>query len=273
MAVIPSGTKFLGIDASVPTPELNGARINSKTEHYTIEDLANAAGVGAEGPQGVEGPAGPPGPVGPAGLEWQGSWDEDSSYDVDDAVGYDGASWFCIEAVTGTGNDAPDVDTDSWALLAAQGATGPQGAQGPTGAQGPSGVGSAIVKEVKLTLSSSQILNIFTNPIELVPAQAGKLLIPQFVHQKFIYGTVTYVGGAVLRLRLGTNINSPALNLAQIISSTNNTQSVQSLFYNNIVGGELSLQGLSIVLEGSVSNPTSGNGTMDVYLTYLEITL
>jgi hypothetical protein len=42
MAVIPSGTKFLGIDASVPTPELNGARINSKTEHYTIEDLAAA---------------------------------------------------------------------------------------------------------------------------------------------------------------------------------------------------------------------------------------
>jgi hypothetical protein len=43
MATIPSGTKFLGIDASVPTPELNGARINSKTEHYTIEDLVSEA--------------------------------------------------------------------------------------------------------------------------------------------------------------------------------------------------------------------------------------
>jgi hypothetical protein len=138
MAVIPSGTKFLGIDASVPTPELNGARINSKTEHYTIEDLANAAGVGAEGPQGVEGPAGPPGPVGPAGLEWQGQWSAEGSYVEDDAVGYDGASWFCINDVSES-DIPPDEDTENWALLAAQGAVGPQGAQGPTGPQGPQG--------------------------------------------------------------------------------------------------------------------------------------
>jgi hypothetical protein len=140
MAQIPSGTKFIGIDASVPTPELNGKRINDKTEHYTVEDIAAFAGVGSQGPQGVEGPAGPPGPVGPAGLEWQGQWDTDSSYAVDDAVGFNGASWFCISEVTGTGNPNPEVDTTKWALLAAQGATGPQGVQGPTGPQGPAGV-------------------------------------------------------------------------------------------------------------------------------------
>jgi hypothetical protein len=139
MAEIPSGTKFIGIDASIPTPELNGARINNKTQHYTVEDIAAFAGVGSEGPQGIQGPAGPPGPVGPAGLEWQGSWDTDSSYSVDDAVGFNGASWFCISEVTGTGNPNPEVDTTSWALLAAQGAIGPQGAQGPTGPQGPAG--------------------------------------------------------------------------------------------------------------------------------------
>jgi hypothetical protein len=180
MAIVPSGTKFLGIDASVPTPELNGARINSKTEHYTIEDLANAAGVGAEGPQGVEGPAGPPGPVGPAGLEWQGTWDEDSSYDVDDAVGYDGASWFCIEAVTGTGNDAPDVDTDSWALLAAQGATGPQGAQGPTGPQGPPGA-SEVSKTSGLIEANNespyQVLNNDLNSV-LTSGASDKVVLP-----------------------------------------------------------------------------------------------
>lgn len=101
--------------------------------------------VGPQGPQGVEGPQGPQGalgPVGPAGLEWQGLWNEDTSYAQDDAVGYAGASWFCISAVTGTNNDSPDNDTEHWALLAAQGATGPQGVQGvqgPIGPQGPSG--------------------------------------------------------------------------------------------------------------------------------------
>jgi hypothetical protein len=140
MATIPAGTKFIGIDASVPTPELNGKRINDKTEHYTVEDIAAFAGVGSQGPQGVEGPAGPPGPVGPAGLEWRGAWNTNSSYAVDDAVGFNGSSWFCIVEVTGTGNPNPEVDTTSWALLAAQGAVGPQGVQGPTGPQGPSGV-------------------------------------------------------------------------------------------------------------------------------------
>jgi hypothetical protein len=144
MAEIPSGTKFIGIDASIPTPELNGARINNKTQHYTVEDIAAFAGVGSEGPQGIQGPAGPPGPVGPAGLEWQGAWDTDSSYAVDDAVGFNGASWFCIVEVTGTGNPNPEVDTTSWALLAAQGATGPQGEQGPTGPQGLQGVSGVV---------------------------------------------------------------------------------------------------------------------------------
>lgn len=139
MATIPNGTKFLGLDSSIPTPELNGRTINNKTAHYTIEDIAAVAGVGSEGPQGIQGPAGPPGPVGPAGLTWQGAWDTDSSYAVNDAVGFNGASWFCISEVTGTGNSNPEDDTASWALLAAQGATGPQGAQGPQGPQGASG--------------------------------------------------------------------------------------------------------------------------------------
>jgi hypothetical protein len=150
MAEIPNGTKFIGIDSSIPTPELNGSRINSKTQHYTIEDIAAFAGVGSQGPQGVEGPAGPPGPVGPAGLEWRGAWNTNSSYAVDDAVGFNGSSWFCISAVTGTGNSNPEVATTKWALLAAQGATGPQGAQGPTGPQGPAGVAGVLTSETLL---------------------------------------------------------------------------------------------------------------------------
>jgi hypothetical protein len=107
----------------------------------TVEDFADVVGplvpAGPAGPQGVAGPAGVPGPVGPAGLEWQGAWVSGASYVEDDAVGYDGASYFCILATTGT--TAPDVDTTHWALLASQGAIGPQGPQGPQGQQGPSG--------------------------------------------------------------------------------------------------------------------------------------
>lgn len=117
--------------------------------------------VGPQGPQGVEGPQGPQGalgPVGPAGLEWQGLWDEDTSYAQDDAVGYAGASWFCISAVTGTNNDSPDNDTDHWALLAAQGAQGQDGApgvQGPIGPQGPQGAGATQTLQQTVNLGNT----------------------------------------------------------------------------------------------------------------------
>ena len=89
---------------------------------------------GTDGPQGISGQPGPvgpqgvqgdPGPVGPAGLEWRGAWASGTSYAGDDAVGYGGASYFCILATSGT--TAPNLDPTHWALLASQGATGPQG--------------------------------------------------------------------------------------------------------------------------------------------------
>lgn len=107
--------------------------------------------LGPTGPTGATGPQGVPGPVGPIGLIWQGAWVSGNSYNLNDAVGYGGASYFCINATSGT--DDPTIDTISWALLASQGspgstgatgATGPQGATGPMGPQGiPGPVGPA----------------------------------------------------------------------------------------------------------------------------------
>ena len=88
-------------------------------EQGNIEDLVTAV----QGPQGIQGPAGPqgePGPVGPAGLNWRCSWSAGTAYLKDDAVGYNGASYFRLVSGTTSGN--PAVDTTNWALLAAQGA-------------------------------------------------------------------------------------------------------------------------------------------------------
>jgi len=102
-----------------------------------IELTPGPAGAnGAEGPQGIQGIQGVAGAVGPAGLEWQGLWDADASYLADDAVSFNGASWFCINPISTTGNSDPETDTTTWALLAAQGAQGPQGIQGPAGSAG-----------------------------------------------------------------------------------------------------------------------------------------
>jgi hypothetical protein len=90
------------------------------------------------GPQGIQGPIGPQGvagPVGPAGLTWKSSWNGTVvSYVKDDAVGFGGASWFCIaDIAANVSNLDPSQDTTHWALLAAQGSQGPQGPQGIAG--------------------------------------------------------------------------------------------------------------------------------------------
>jgi hypothetical protein len=119
--------------------------------------------IGPAGPQGPQGAQGVPGPIGPAGITWKGQWSATGTYVKDDVVGYNGASWFCIAAISNS-NVSPDTNSTNWALLASQGAPGPQGPigligpagaigpQGPTGAtgatgaigpQGPSGIDGA----------------------------------------------------------------------------------------------------------------------------------
>lgn len=111
------------------------------TGAISVQNFATqVAAVIPPGAQGPIGPQGVPGPVGPAGLNWQGAWSALGSYVVDDAVGFGGASYFCINPV-GPSPTNPASDPLNWALLAAQGATGPQGPQGIQGPQGPPGAG------------------------------------------------------------------------------------------------------------------------------------
>lgn len=96
-------------------------------------------GSGKEGPQGPVGPQGPqgdPGPIGPAGLNWKGTFDYAKTYYPDDAVGWKGASYYCIQEAEGNDPDVPEY----WALLASVGARGPQGPIGPQGPDGKQGI-------------------------------------------------------------------------------------------------------------------------------------
>lgn len=96
---------------------------------------------GLQGPQGIKGDKGDRGETGAtgiSGLNWKGTWVSGTSYYLNDAVAYSGASYFCISATSGT--TAPNADTSHWTLLAAQGATGATGPQGNTGLQGAQGI-------------------------------------------------------------------------------------------------------------------------------------
>lgn len=97
--------------------------------------------VGPQGPQGIQGEVGPIGPTGATGIEWQGEWNASSDYINNDAVYYNGASWFA--SGDPTVGEIPSELSTHWfplALQGATGATGPQGPQGETGPQGPQGI-------------------------------------------------------------------------------------------------------------------------------------
>jgi hypothetical protein len=265
----------------ISTPELDDLLIGTDannsdiTKNFSIGSIIATIGdinQGPIGPQGSTGPTGPQGPVGPAGLEWQGAWDEDSSYAADDAVGYDGASYFCILAIDTVSNPAPDEDITHWALLASQGAIGPAGPAGPTGPQGP--IGNPLIKVVKTTITQAQILQLFSTPITILESlETGKAKIPINILCKRSGAGTNYTialnqfalyssSSATYTLSLNNNILTSSTPVSYVNFSANaNTQIATAIDAETYRLGCYS------------SNPTGGTGDMDVYVTYIEVPL
>lgn len=101
--------------------------------------------VGPQGIQGIQGPVGPKGdkgdtgPSGATGLEFKGAYDNATTYVANDAVVYNGATYFSISTSTGIHPTGDPTSGDHWVLMASQGATGPAGPQGVQGIQGVPG--------------------------------------------------------------------------------------------------------------------------------------
>lgn len=225
-----STIKFLGVDSTlVDLTERKGSKIDRKSEYFTIADIAEEIGPGPAGPQGVQGPAGPQGalgPVGPAGLEWRGAWVSGTSYVADDAVGYGGASYFCISATSGT--TTPNLDTTKWALLAAQGAqgqtgaTGAQGPQGPQGPAGPSGTNAykSYIAQIIPDSSSAITTNVLENTLGTTVALSwvsGKLRVTLgssiMTTTNFYLNTSSYFGGSNYYITTPTPVSLSAIDI------------------------------------------------------------
>lgn len=99
--------------------------------------------TGIEGPAGPKGDKGDTGATGPAGADGQGfnymgTWIDDNEYHPYDVVAYEGSSFVCKNAVSGS-NTPPPNDTTNWDIFASKGADGAKGEQGDPGPQGPTG--------------------------------------------------------------------------------------------------------------------------------------
>lgn len=186
------------VDNDGDTTAKSFIKIGGTSAEYLMADgTISIGGIGTQGPQGVQGPAGPLGPVGPAGLTWRGSWTSGTSYIANDAVGYNGASWFCILATSGT--TTPNLATTNWALLASQGAQGIQGIQGPTGAQGPAGGAGTLQQTVdngnEVTDGFGKTTNIYSGAIQTTDILGSVTIGSDIDLQKGIYTAKIYNPG------------------------------------------------------------------------------
>ena len=85
---------------------------------------------GAVGPTGPQGPAGADGaPV----LRWRGPWQPNTVYAQNDAVSYQGSSYFIRSPTTSNASLTPPAVPSIYGVLAQKGADGAQGPQGPQG--------------------------------------------------------------------------------------------------------------------------------------------
>lgn len=117
------GTVATGDPGTDVEIELSGSAPN-----YTIDFVVPR---GAQGIQGIQGETGPIGPTGATGIEWKGVWSPTEDYVDNDAVYWNGSSWFASgNPVIG---EEPTLSAQHWFPLAIQGATGPQGIQGEPG--------------------------------------------------------------------------------------------------------------------------------------------
>lgn len=133
------------------------------------------------------------------------------------------------------------------------------------------GITEPILKTIKRTITSAELLDLFDTPIEIVPAVTGKLLVPQFLFQKYNHVSTAYTTSGLFRLGLGT-ITFGFSAFTPVITSADNSQGLNNFSYAQS-GSGVEYQSLPIVLGALSANPASGDGALDLYLTYLEITL
>lgn len=136
--------------------------------------------------------------------------------------------------------------------------------------------GRSSVITVKVSLSSAEILALNTTPKQLVAAPgSGKILQPLFYLVKLSYATAQYATNTTLQF------NYDGLPAVGIVSNSilNRTESFimrqaaasTTAFAFAISTSDITNKGLFVSVTNG--NPTAGDGTLDIYVSYVTINL
>lgn len=126
------------------------------------------------------------------------------------------------------------------------------------------------VKQVKVSLSSAQILTLGTTPVTLVPAQgAGKVIIPVSVVMNYNFITSAYSTSTdvlILSPSSPTSIIRTGI-LGFLSDACTFDTPINSGASNPLTGNEV------LQISTGSGNPTGGDSTLDVYVNYIVVTI
>lgn len=130
------------------------------------------------------------------------------------------------------------------------------------------------ITTLEVTLTSTQLLNSFTNPVTLVPAQgAGTYIIPQGqLISKYNYNTTVYdfANDAFLGQAVGPN-NYFFWDEVTFLNLASNNIWMGSI--GNAVNPLVGAANTDLLFFTTGSNPTQGDGTLDLNFQYKVITI
>jgi hypothetical protein len=120
----------------------------------------------------------------------------------------------------------------------------------------------------KVDVSSAEILALFTTPKQLVAAPgSGKMILPISAMYYVHAGGIAYATNTDLSISLSGTISTTVD--APLSSASNKIEVVAPVFTNN----NATAINAALFVRASGGNPTAGNGTLTVYVTYKIITI
>jgi hypothetical protein len=121
----------------------------------------------------------------------------------------------------------------------------------------------------KVSITSAQILDSYTTPIELIPAQgAGTTIEVISCTSLFTFNTIAYATNTSAKIFYDSDTASGVFGTFDLTYS--------ATAYQFFVNGGPSISDIdnnAIIFMTETGNPTAGDGTIDIYLTYRVITL
>jgi hypothetical protein len=123
------------------------------------------------------------------------------------------------------------------------------------------------VQTVKVSLSSAQILNSFTTPIELIAAPgAGKVIDVISARYKTTYNGTAYDTNTAGAIRFK---GTPGISISLAFAASG----ISYTSYLPAISSPFDFENGAIEFGTTVGNPATGDGTIDIYITYTVITL